>query len=198
MVERTEGGGTTRYYYDDRAKIAAEGEVEANGSVTITAAYVHDSNGKDFIGRIDNQAKIRGYRIETGEVEAKLLSVGGVKEAVVVVREDQEGQKALCAYYTAEEGLTAADLKRAIASELPGYMIPSYFVELERLPLTPLGIFCSGNLIEDFTHKFGLDPPLQEFLQNCINFSLNDRLKAKLGEKDALLQEFNKKRAKIA
>ncbi|OMF37643.1 condensation domain-containing protein, partial [Paenibacillus peoriae] len=52
---------------------------------------------------------------------------------------DQEGQKALCAYYTAEEGLTAADLKRAIASELPGYMIPSYFVELERLPLTPNG-----------------------------------------------------------
>ncbi|SPY17261.1 bacitracin synthetase 3 [Paenibacillus polymyxa] len=62
-----------------------------------------------------------------------------MKEAVVVVREDQEGQKALCAYYTAEEGLTVADLKRAISSELPGYMIPSYFVELERLPLTPNG-----------------------------------------------------------
>ncbi|MGW8443542.1 non-ribosomal peptide synthase/polyketide synthase [Paenibacillus sp. S33] len=102
------------------------------------ARWMEDGN-VDFIGRIDNQVKIRGYRIETGEIEAKLLSVGGVKEAVVVVREDQEGQKALCAYYTAEEGLTAADLKRAIASELPGYMIPSYFVELERLPLTPNG-----------------------------------------------------------
>ncbi|WGU93924.1 non-ribosomal peptide synthase/polyketide synthase [Paenibacillus dendritiformis] len=102
------------------------------------ARWMEDGN-VDFIGRIDNQAKIRGYRIEMGEVEAKLLSVGGVKEAVVVVREDQEGQKALCAYYTAEEGLTAADLKRAMASELPGYMIPSYFVELERLPLTPNG-----------------------------------------------------------
>ncbi|MCV9951204.1 non-ribosomal peptide synthetase [Paenibacillus sp. BT-177] len=102
------------------------------------ARWMEDGN-VDFIGRIDNQAKIRGYRIETGEVEAKLLSVGGVKEAVVVVREDQEGQKALCAYYTAEEGLTALDLKRAIASELPGYMIPSYFVEMERLPLTPNG-----------------------------------------------------------
>ncbi|MBY7738569.1 non-ribosomal peptide synthetase [Paenibacillus polymyxa] len=102
------------------------------------ARWMEDGN-VDFIGRIDNQAKIRGYRIEMGEVEAKLLSVGGVKEAVVVVREDQEGQKALCAYYTAEEGLTAADLKRAISSELPGYMIPSYFVELERLPLTPNG-----------------------------------------------------------
>ncbi|MCC3261906.1 hypothetical protein LLE87_27415, partial [Paenibacillus polymyxa] len=100
--------------------------------------WMEDGN-VDFIGRIDNQVKIRGYRIETGEVEAKLLSVGGVTEAVVIVREDQEGQKALCAYYTAEEDLTAADLKRAIASELPGYMIPSYFVELECLPLTPNG-----------------------------------------------------------
>ncbi|PPQ51392.1 hypothetical protein C5G87_01505, partial [Paenibacillus peoriae] len=52
------------------------------------ARWMEDGN-VDFIGRIDNQAKIRGYRIETGEVEAKLLSVGGVKEAVVVVREDQ-------------------------------------------------------------------------------------------------------------
>ncbi|WP_327195511.1 non-ribosomal peptide synthase/polyketide synthase [Paenibacillus alvei] len=102
------------------------------------ARWMEDGN-VDFIGRIDNQAKIRGYRIETGEVEAKMLSVGGVKEAVVVVREDQEGQKALCAYYTAEEGMTAADLKRAISSELPGYMIPSYFMGLEYLPLTPNG-----------------------------------------------------------
>ncbi|WP_434749294.1 non-ribosomal peptide synthase/polyketide synthase [Paenibacillus amylolyticus] len=102
------------------------------------ARWMEDGN-VDFIGRIDNQVKIRGYRIETGEVEAKLLSVSAVKEAVVVVREDQEGQKALCAYYTAEEGLTALDLKRAIASELPGYMIPSYFMELEYLPLTPNG-----------------------------------------------------------
>ncbi|KAF6612183.1 AMP-binding protein, partial [Paenibacillus sp. EKM11P] len=54
------------------------------------ARWMPDGN-VDFIGRIDNQVKIRGYRIETGEVEAKLLSVGGVKEAVVVVREDQEG-----------------------------------------------------------------------------------------------------------
>ncbi|WP_146236243.1 condensation domain-containing protein, partial [Paenibacillus barcinonensis] len=102
------------------------------------ARWMEDGN-VDFIGRIDNQAKIRGYRIETGEVEAKLLSVVGVKEAIVVVREDQEGQKALCAYYTVEEDVTATELKRALASDLPGYMIPSYFVKLERLPLTPNG-----------------------------------------------------------
>ncbi|MGG4197322.1 condensation domain-containing protein, partial [Paenibacillus jamilae] len=102
------------------------------------ARWMEDGN-VDFIGRIDNQVKIRGYRIETGEVEAKLLSVEGVREAVVLVRSDANGQKALCAYYTTDGELTAADLKRAIASELPGYMIPSYFVEIERLPLTPNG-----------------------------------------------------------
>ncbi|MFS8215919.1 AMP-binding enzyme, partial [Paenibacillus sp. S29] len=72
-------------------------------------------------------------------IESQLLRVEGVREAVVLVRSDANGQKALCAYYTTDGELTAADLKRAISRELPGYMIPSYFVELERLPLTPNG-----------------------------------------------------------
>ncbi|WP_339788681.1 amino acid adenylation domain-containing protein [Paenibacillus sp. FSL R7-0313] len=102
------------------------------------ARWMEDGN-MDFIGRIDNQAKIRGYRIETGEIESQLLRVEGVREAVVLVRSDANGQKALCAYYTLETGaeLLVNDLRNALAQELPGYMIPSYFVELERLPLTP-------------------------------------------------------------
>ncbi|WP_276570661.1 polymorphic toxin-type HINT domain-containing protein, partial [Paenibacillus alvei] len=55
MVERTEGGVTTRYYYDDRAKIVAEGKVEGNGSITITASYVHDSNGKLLARQVPGQ-----------------------------------------------------------------------------------------------------------------------------------------------
>ncbi|WP_240037057.1 amino acid adenylation domain-containing protein [Paenibacillus amylolyticus] len=104
------------------------------------ARWTEDGN-VDFIGRIDNQAKIRGYRIETGEVEAKLLQVKGVREAVVLVRNDTNGQKVLCAYYTPDTGteLAVNDLRGALAQELPGYMIPSYFVELENLPLTPNG-----------------------------------------------------------
>ncbi len=104
------------------------------------ARWMEDGN-VDFIGRIDNQAKIRGYRIETGEIESQLLRVEGVREAVVLVRSDANGQKALCAYYTPDTGveLVVNDLRRALAQELPGYMIPSYFVELERLPLTPNG-----------------------------------------------------------
>ncbi|MEK5321778.1 amino acid adenylation domain-containing protein [Paenibacillus sp. FSL L8-0644] len=104
------------------------------------ARWMEDGN-VDFIGRIDNQAKIRGYRIETGEIESQLLRVEGVREAVVLVRSDANGQKALCAYYTPDTGaeLAVNDLRGALAQELPGYMIPSYFVELERLPLTPNG-----------------------------------------------------------
>ncbi|MFB6365159.1 amino acid adenylation domain-containing protein, partial [Paenibacillus elgii] len=102
------------------------------------ARWMEDGN-VDFIGRIDNQAKIRGYRIELGEVETQLLKADGVKEAVVVIREDGNGQKALCAYFTADGELQASMLRSAIWQELPGYMIPSYFVQLERLPLTPNG-----------------------------------------------------------
>nr|WP_275100555.1 RHS repeat-associated core domain-containing protein [Paenibacillus alvei] len=61
MVERTEGGVTTRYYYDDRAKIVAEGKVEGNGSVTITASYVHDSNGKLLARQIPGQNDLQYY-----------------------------------------------------------------------------------------------------------------------------------------
>ncbi|WP_339373148.1 AMP-binding protein, partial [Paenibacillus elgii] len=84
------------------------------------ARWMEDGN-VDFIGRIDNQAKIRGYRIEIGEVETQLLKVDKVREAVVVIREDGNGQKALCAYYTAEEELQASGLRSAMSQELPGY-----------------------------------------------------------------------------
>ncbi|MFB6365310.1 amino acid adenylation domain-containing protein [Paenibacillus elgii] len=102
------------------------------------ARWMADGN-VDFIGRIDHQAKIRGYRIEIGEVESQLLKVVAVRKAVVIVREDGNGQKALCAYFTADGRLQANELRSALAQELPGYMIPSYFVQMERLPLTPNG-----------------------------------------------------------
>ncbi|WP_338552864.1 amino acid adenylation domain-containing protein [Paenibacillus sp. KS-LC4] len=102
------------------------------------ARWMPDGN-VDFIGRIDHQAKIRGYRIEIGEIESQLLKAEGIGEAVVVVREDAGGEKALCAYYTADHERKASELRAALSQELPGYMIPSYFVQLERLPLTANG-----------------------------------------------------------
>ncbi|MCF2946439.1 non-ribosomal peptide synthetase, partial [Paenibacillus tarimensis] len=140
------GAGVARGYLN-RPELTAEKFVdspfEAGERLYRTgdlARWMEDGN-VDFIGRIDNQAKIRGYRIETGEIESQLLRVEGVREAVVLVRSDANGQKALCAYYTPDTGaeLAVNNLRSALAQELPGYMIPSYFVELDRLPLTPNG-----------------------------------------------------------
>ncbi|MGW8444293.1 non-ribosomal peptide synthase/polyketide synthase [Paenibacillus sp. S33] len=93
----------------------------------------------EYKGRIDAQVKIRGYRIELGEVEAQLLKLEAVREAVVIAREDEQGQKQLCAYVVTHTKVAANELRSALSQELPGYMVPSYFVQLEKLPLTPNG-----------------------------------------------------------
>ncbi|MFE4573443.1 non-ribosomal peptide synthetase [Paenibacillus chitinolyticus] len=101
------------------------------------AKWLPDGN-IEYRGRIDHQVKVRGYRIETGEIEEQLLKVPSVQEAIVIAREEADGQQ-LCAYFVAQSKLTAAALKEALAKELPGYMIPAHFVQLLRMPLTPNG-----------------------------------------------------------
>jgi acyl carrier protein len=93
----------------------------------------------EYLGRNDFQVKIRGFRIELGEIEARLLECEGVREAVVIAREEIQGQKRLVAYFTAEESteLSPGDLRSQLAGTLPDYMVPSAFVSLETLPLTP-------------------------------------------------------------
>ncbi|QMV44170.1 non-ribosomal peptide synthetase [Cohnella cholangitidis] len=93
----------------------------------------------EYLGRIDHQVKIRGYRIELGEVESQLRQTALVEEAVVVALTDGTGQKVLCAYFVAGEPLSAAELRGALAKELPGYMIPSRFMQLESMPLNANG-----------------------------------------------------------
>jgi acyl carrier protein len=95
-----------------------------------------------FLGRKDQQIKIRGYRVETGEIESRLIKTAGIKEAVVTMREDKGGDKYLCAYIVYNEdneGVELSSLRESLALELPHYMIPSFFVPLNRLPLTPTG-----------------------------------------------------------
>ncbi len=95
----------------------------------------------DYLGRNDFQVKIRGFRIELGEVEAQLAKCPGVREAVVMAREDVPGDKRLVAYLVSEADvpLDAADLKAILKQSLPSYMIPSYFAILQSMPLTANG-----------------------------------------------------------
>ncbi|MBU9709582.1 amino acid adenylation domain-containing protein [Paenibacillus sp. AK121] len=90
----------------------------------------------EYKGRMDEQVKIRGYRIELGEVETRLSTIAGVKESVVTVRQDDSGQKQLCAYFVTDSELSASDLRSVLSQDLPSYMVPSYFVQLSKLPLT--------------------------------------------------------------
>ncbi|KAF6553319.1 AMP-binding protein, partial [Paenibacillus sp. EKM202P] len=94
------------------------------------ARWMPDGN-IEYLGRIDHQVKIRGYRIELGEVESQLLQVESVREAVVVARMDEMGQNHMVAYYVAGQEVDASKLRSELGRELPGYMVPSYFVQLE-------------------------------------------------------------------
>ncbi|HYO73087.1 MAG TPA: amino acid adenylation domain-containing protein, partial [Archangium sp.] len=102
--------------------------------------YLPDGN-IEFRGRNDFQVKIRGFRIELGEVQAVLDKHPGVRQSVVVVREDVPGNKRLVAYWVAQEAQEpeASELREHLKQKLPAHMVPSAFVKLEKVPLTPNG-----------------------------------------------------------
>jgi len=113
--------GARLYKTGDRARRNSEGAIE-------------------FLGRLDDQVKIRGFRVEVGETEAALREHPGVREAVVLAREDVPGARRLAAYVVPVNAeLSIADLRRFLDGRLPDYMVPSVFVLRDALPLTPNG-----------------------------------------------------------
>ncbi|MEC1551719.1 bacitracin non-ribosomal peptide synthetase BacA [Bacillus haynesii] len=125
----------------------------------------------EFLGRADHQVKIRGYRIELGEVEQQLLTHEKIKEAAVIAGKDQNGSSYLCAYFASDQELPAADVRQFLEREMPDYMIPSYFVKLDRLPHTSSGKVdrnalpeADGTLIEGTRY----DPPRNEIERKLV------------------------------
>jgi amino acid adenylation domain-containing protein len=104
-----------------------------------------DGNLECF-GRTDYQVKLRGYRIELGEIETALGEHAGVRQAVVVAREDRPGDLRLVAYLVASPEPSEDDLRKHLHRTLPDYMVPARFVTLPALPLTPSGKIDRGSL----------------------------------------------------
>ncbi len=99
------------------------------------ARWLHDGN-IEFIGRLDHQVKIRGFRIELAEIEYQLADYPEIKEAVVIVTKNNH-ENYIVAFYVAEHKIESNDLKMHLRKKLPEYMLPSQFVHLKKVPLTP-------------------------------------------------------------
>jgi amino acid adenylation domain-containing protein/non-ribosomal peptide synthase protein (TIGR01720 family) len=139
------GAGLARGYLN-RAELTAErfvrnpfgpGRLYRSGDL---ARWLADGD-LEYLGRIDQQVKIRGFRIELGEIERVLAAVPGVRDAVVLAREDRPGERRLVAYLVPDPGVSvsAGEAREACRTRLADYMVPAAFVMLERLPLTDNG-----------------------------------------------------------
>ncbi|MCP5051154.1 MAG: amino acid adenylation domain-containing protein, partial [bacterium] len=138
------GAGLARGYLN-RPELTAEKFVLSMSLLYKTgdlARWLPDGNIQ-FLGRMDHQVKIRGYRIELGEIENRLLTHEGIKEAVVRTWSGGESEGTadhyVCAYVVSINGIDITGLKEHLSKTLPDYMIPSFFIPLENIPLTPNG-----------------------------------------------------------
>ncbi|MCK1502136.1 non-ribosomal peptide synthetase [Bradyrhizobium sp. 188] len=141
------GVGVGRGYWKDPVRTAERFEPDPFADVPGSRLYrtgdrvkVLSSGELVFLGRDDEQVKIRGFRIELGEVQAALATHPDVANAVVMVRPHGEtGEVRLVAYVQLSRSVSPSGLRDYVRDRLPDYMVPSAFVELDRMPLTPNG-----------------------------------------------------------
>ncbi|MCC9018867.1 non-ribosomal peptide synthetase [Flavobacterium lipolyticum] len=114
--------------------LAGDGKLYKTGDL---AKWLPDGNIQ-FMGRKDNQVKLRGYRIELGEIEAALQEISGIKETIVLVKEIK-GEKYITAYMVGNTEIDRMILKKKLSRTLADYMIPTYFIYVDSMPLTANG-----------------------------------------------------------
>jgi amino acid adenylation domain-containing protein len=112
--------GERLYRSGDKAKLLENGEME-------------------YGGRLDDQVKIRGYRIELGEIESAFRRINKIENVVIIAKADAKGDTNLIAYLVSNEKLNTTELRQELATQLPSYMLPAFYIQLEHIPLTSNG-----------------------------------------------------------
>ncbi|MBP3196042.1 MAG: SagB family peptide dehydrogenase, partial [Butyrivibrio sp.] len=137
------GAGLADCYYQNEEASKAFIEHEKYGRLYKTGdcGIMQDDGNIIFMGRKDFQLKINGFRIEAEEIENCLMTHDSVQRAIIVDNINKFGKKYLCAYVVLIQGqkFNKEELKAHLLNKLPSYMVPSYFVELKEIPLTPNG-----------------------------------------------------------
>ena len=134
------GAGLAKGYFHDEEKTAGSfitheryGRLYKTGDVGV----MRKEGFIEFLGREDSQVKIKGYRVELAEIESSLEKIDQIKDSAVTVYLNQNGTNSLCAYLVAENGeLDIDEIKNSLKKDLPEYMIPSYFMQIDHIPLT--------------------------------------------------------------
>lgn len=98
-------------------------------------AILHKDGNLEYLGRIDKQVKLRGFRVELGEIEEKILKNENIKTCIVTKKVDKNNRDILCAYYIKSGNIDIDSIKRSLQVDLPYYMIPQYFVEIDKVPI---------------------------------------------------------------
>lgn len=127
--------------YNKLPEQTAKAFIEFNGERTYRSGdYAKWTTDGDVIilGRTDNQVKLRGLRIELGEIEKCLTAVDGIKSGIALIRKVGKAD-AICVYYTADRQIEPNEIKSELAKALTDYMVPSAYVQLDEMPLTPNG-----------------------------------------------------------
>lgn len=137
------GNGVTRGYLN-RPELTAEkfvknpygeGRMYRSGDL---ARWLPDGN-IEYLGRIDEQVKIRGFRIELGEIESAILAINYIKDAVVITKKSDGGDRELNAYIVSDEKIDTSKIQKEIRKNLPEYMIPGYMMQIDTIPVTQNG-----------------------------------------------------------